>query len=381
MQSLLDAQVRRQLHERFRATAWMGPVGNVAAALVWAAAFARMGVGRTTLVVWFALMMTLCALMAAAYLAPSSFRWTDGAGIPYLTLVALGSAGLLWGSTLWLDGPTLAEDKYIYGTLAVLLGLVSGAMVASSGVARVTGVMLVPMGLAALAALARDGLWVEAAGLVVLGAILTPVQIESAAGIRELLMLRLASEEAACRDPLTGLLNRRGLSEALRQIAPQQPVTVLFADLDRFKAVNDMFGHDVGDAVLCNVAELLTIDLPDKALVSRFGGDEFVAVVPDLDVTANDVIRHVRTTVHPELEVVGPRAVTMSLGLAEGLAHEVEASLLTEADRRMFIAKRQRRAEERQHDLTVDLLDSDSDGPHLDLIGPEPLAPVREVEH
>jgi len=360
MQPLLDAQLRRQLHERFRAAAWMGPVGNLAAALVWVTAIAGSGASRSTVLVWSVAMILACTAMAAAYVVPASFRWTDPAGVPYLTLGSLCATGLLWGSTLWLDGAQAAPDKYVYGTIAVMLGLVSGSMVATSGVARVTGALLVPMALAGVAALLRDGLWAEACGLTFLAALITPVQIDSAAGIRELLLLRLASEEAACRDPLTGLLNRRGLSEALGRVAPRQPVTVLFADIDRFKEVNDAHGHETGDEVLCLIGARLEADLPDSAIVSRFGGDEFVAVVSNASVTPREVSRRVRTTIEIDPSSGGePFVVSMSLGLAEGRAADVESTLLTQADRRMFVAKRSRRTRRRDIRETLDLVADD----------------------
>lgn len=103
-------------------------------------------------------------------------------------------------------------------------------------------------------------------------------------GMLELLELRRASERSARHDDLTGLLSRSAFFESLRtatdlKIAtgPEQVVLTLF-DLDGFKAINDSFGHAVGDDVLQTVANRLTVFLPEGASIGRLGGDEFAAV-------------------------------------------------------------------------------------------------------
>ncbi len=86
---------------------------------------------------------------------------------------------------------------------------------------------------------------------------------------------------AAETDPLTGLLNRRGLDRRLSQAKRGLPIGVLAIDLDRFKAVNDSYGHLVGDAVLVEVAERLRNSVRPTDHLARLGGDEFVALLPD----------------------------------------------------------------------------------------------------
>jgi len=96
------------------------------------------------------------------------------------------------------------------------------------------------------------------------------------------LVKRLTRE--AQHDLLTGLPNRRGL--ALAWAAMDAPRALLFVDLDGFKAVNDRFGHAVGDALLRQVARRLEAAVPPPALLGRWGGDEFVAIVPAATVEA-----------------------------------------------------------------------------------------------
>ncbi len=90
------------------------------------------------------------------------------------------------------------------------------------------------------------------------------------------------------RDELTGLLNRRALVERLEEEISRArrhgaPLSLIYADVDEFKEVNDRFGHAVGDEFLILVAETLTLTLRPTDHVARMGGDEFVVVLPETD--------------------------------------------------------------------------------------------------
>ncbi|MFN7162949.1 MAG: diguanylate cyclase domain-containing protein [Pseudomonadota bacterium] len=85
--------------------------------------------------------------------------------------------------------------------------------------------------------------------------------------------------QQANSDPLTGLANRRGvLSKLEGAFKRQQPLTLFYIDLDKFKPVNDQYGHEMGDAVLMKVAELMLACVRENDTVARLGGDEFLIV-------------------------------------------------------------------------------------------------------
>lgn len=92
-------------------------------------------------------------------------------------------------------------------------------------------------------------------------------------------------DRASRSDPLTGLSNRRDMGERLRLLATQPGAysAVLLVDIDHFKEINDRLGHDVGDAILVAFAQRLTAEAGPKATVARWGGEEFLILMPDAD--------------------------------------------------------------------------------------------------
>lgn len=127
---------------------------------------------------------------------------------------------------------------------------------------------------------------------------------------------------ASSTDPLTGLMNRRGLDKYVTQeIDGQNAIdrAVIMADLDKFKQINDRFGHDVGDEVLKRVGALLEMTTSEIGAVARVGGEEFVIVLNAMAKTdAMIVAQHLRLSLsailHPELEA--GQKITSSLGVA-----------------------------------------------------------------
>ncbi|WP_348765731.1 GGDEF domain-containing protein [uncultured Salinisphaera sp.] len=88
-------------------------------------------------------------------------------------------------------------------------------------------------------------------------------------------------------DPLTGLLNRRGLTKALEEICnASAPASLLLIDVDRFKSINDTLGHDAGDRALIELTGDMRAVVRTGDSVGRYGGDEFLIILPDLDTAA-----------------------------------------------------------------------------------------------
>ncbi len=144
-------------------------------------------------------------------------------------------------------------------------------------------------------------------------------------------------------DPLTGLLNRRGFDErAAAELNPasrgSRPFALVILDIDHFKLVNDQWGHDVGDRVLRHVGNLLREQARDADILARFGGEEFVALLPDADIAgAQGFADRVRESlVH---HTGGLPAVRLSAGVRVGEPGGEITSLLAEADLALYDAK------------------------------------------
>lgn len=149
----------------------------------------------------------------------------------------------------------------------------------------------------------------------------------------------------ATRDPLTKCLRRESGRELLEhqfRLSQRQavPFAVLFADLDHFKAVNDTWGHEEGDRVLADAAAALREACRGSDVVLRWGGEEFVVVLPGA--TAADALRLAeRLRAGAGVRLPDGRCMTFSIGAAERLRDGVEdpSRLVELADRRMYLAK------------------------------------------
>jgi len=157
--------------------------------------------------------------------------------------------------------------------------------------------------------------------------------------------LQVQLERSARTDELTGLPNRRVIFEVLaREIERARRrdanLCVVFVDIDLFKHVSDRLGHQVGDAVLREAAALLKGCLRVYDVVARYGGDEFVMVLPDTGAwEGHAVAERVRETLAARA-FTGSVRITISLGVA-GLAKDMDADrLLKAADTAVYRAKR-----------------------------------------
>ena len=148
-------------------------------------------------------------------------------------------------------------------------------------------------------------------------------------------------------DPLTGLLNRRGLDTRLSAMqAPDlEKCSCLFIDIDHFKKVNDTHGHLLGDRVIAVVAAVIKSCVGDKGMSARMGGEEFAVILPALSPAAvAETAERIRTTVEKSRirrqdkdEVIG--TITVSVGAATPVAGERLAEMMRRADRALYKSK------------------------------------------
>lgn len=150
-------------------------------------------------------------------------------------------------------------------------------------------------------------------------------------------------------DMLTELLNRRALFERAEPMfhalsRADKPLVVLFADLDRFKQINDNLGHQFGDRVLAEIAKIILGSVRQSDLVARYGGDEFVLVLPATDLKQAEIVaERIRESFATWSRRQGV-GLGVSLGIAEAPTHGSDlTSVLTYVDRAMYRSKPVRR--------------------------------------
>lgn len=155
-----------------------------------------------------------------------------------------------------------------------------------------------------------------------------------------------ALRDASFLDPLTGLYNRRYLAEVLASAGALARrggggLSLVLLDIDHFKAVNDGFGHAAGDAVLVHVARTIETCLRDSDIAARFGGEEFLLLLPHTGVdgasrAAERLLGLLRGTEAPGIG----RPVTASAGVATFAGAETDEALIARADEALYEAKR-----------------------------------------
>lgn len=211
--------------------------------------------------------------------------------------------------------------------------------------------------------------WVEALVLSTRSEVARKAKLEvqlrdSAREIRSLRDALAATRLEAQTDALTGLANRRHFDEKL-QISIEQaaasgiPLTLIMADIDFFKRFNDEHGHLTGDQVLRLVARTMADKLPSAAVITRFGGEEFAIILPEMTLKAGrdcaETVRHAllaRPLIKRSTQETLGR-VTLSLGVAAHRLGDTPTDLTDRADQALLLAKRKGRNRTETQDALV----------------------------
>jgi diguanylate cyclase (GGDEF)-like protein/PAS domain S-box-containing protein len=287
-------------------------------------------------------------VQAAARLAQSERRWLVAFDAAPVGMAEVGLDGRFWRVN-----PALCDLLGFTGE--ELLAMTTVDLAHPDDVAQARQVLL-GYGDGAEACLRGERRYVNANGRVV-WAMVNVMPMFDASGAPEHLLAHFvditerkrgetALEHLANHDPLTGLLNRRGfeieLQHQVNRVANYGPAgALLVVDLDRFKSVNDRFGHAEGDRVLVAVARALTETLRATDAIGRLGGDEFAVIAPDVDGARAEVVAHkLLTVIRASTGAECAAAVTASIGVALfdaqlRLGPEVAAN----ADAGMYAAK------------------------------------------
>ncbi|WP_338887322.1 GGDEF domain-containing protein [Rhodococcus sovatensis] len=277
-------------------------------------------------VAWMTVEVRRCSLAALLF-----GIWAEAAIVAILLLLASPSEALVAAPLLMAPG------------LYLLLALGQKSLAVHSGVVLATVVVLT------LAAL-KDGSE-SVATIVVRAQIVVTVALGGPATLQALWSRMIRQSQLARRDALTGLYNRRGLSDGLDELASglvplggaAPTVAAVVVDIDSFKSVNDNYGHAVGDTVLTDVAHQLTRYVGPDAIVARTGGEEFTAIVTGPRTAVDQIVTSFPTSVSPRADAP---PVTLSVGAtivpACGAPPSTEQLLdaIREADVAMYEAKR-----------------------------------------
>jgi diguanylate cyclase (GGDEF)-like protein len=161
--------------------------------------------------------------------------------------------------------------------------------------------------------------------------------------VTELIARTQELREQAHHDALTGLLNRRAGEQQLERCQRTaqiecQSYALILADIDNFKSINDRFGHDEGDRVLQRCATLLSRKVRSGDALIRWGGEEFLIVLPGCNWPPQELAERIRAAMAQEQDaVVG--SITLSLGVGAWQPGECSSTLLRRTDQALYRAK------------------------------------------
>jgi diguanylate cyclase (GGDEF)-like protein len=149
-------------------------------------------------------------------------------------------------------------------------------------------------------------------------------------------------KDLAAKDPMTGLLNRRGMESVWRNKMTNQNVALAIFDVDNFKTINDNYGHDVGDSAIQLVAKCMRENIRSTDVASRFGGEEFVLAIYGDDMeTIKRILERVKQAIVEDSTHVTARGFTVSAGVVfrSGSRHQSFNELFKSADEKLYQAK------------------------------------------
>jgi diguanylate cyclase (GGDEF)-like protein len=266
------------------------------------------------------------------------FLVTVGPRLPWVCLAMLGPVGVALVGYALATTPGAGDGAVLYTMPVLWMSFFYGrrgaaGIVVCVAIAQAGALAILP------ASSVYPGRWID----VMVSISATAVVVLALESRNQSLLGHLAAE--ARTDPLTGLINRRGLEERAeveiaRSRRHETPLALASFDLDYFKRINDKWGHETGDRVLTLLGRLLIAESRDIDTVARVGGEEFVVLLPDADITgARAFTERVREALAAsEFEGVPP--VRVSAGIVSMDEPQDLATMVQRADSAMYAAKR-----------------------------------------
>ncbi|MDH4276760.1 MAG: EAL domain-containing protein [Acidimicrobiia bacterium] len=313
-------------------------------------------VSRWRLVPWAVALVVSGAAMVAVVGGERFHRPVDRHGSPWSINLCAASAGLVLGSLVWVGSASLDVGTTRMMIVALLMAMSAGAVAGRAAVTGQGAWTFVPMAVVAVSGFVATGHGMLAVCLTAYAAFMIKNLHETSGMLLEVVLLRgqakhdaAAAERAAGQDPLTGLLNRSAL-KAFDSDSTGHRTTAFFVDLDHFKAVNDRFGHAVGDELLVAVAERIRRVARREDVVARLGGDEFLVLSdsPDDEAAHDAVAQRIIDELGKPFSV---REHEISISASVGVAvsaddAEVDVEdLQRQADHALYLAKREGRSQ------------------------------------
>lgn len=348
-----EAEVERERVRVFMDRWWFSPVGTAVAGVTFSV-LAWSTVGAATMALWAAVLMASALVMSLAITVAPLAAPIDDEGLPTVSGYAHLAAGALMGGLLLISPTAASQASYRWPTLAFLLAFSALAVNSRVGLNSLGSRMLTALWMVASVGLVVAGAYLAAVAAVVFGVMVVSEMRAKREMVNELIMIRVLSnvaaedqQWAAHHDELTSLLNRPGIQAALRgdHFGDQQTLTALFIDLDRFKQVNDRFGHAAGDLVLVETARRLTRAFRNGDIVGRLGGDEFLVLLGSdatEEAAESMATRAIEALEQPFVLKGGDEAfISASIGVASMDADSADTErLLNDADQALYTAKR-----------------------------------------